>query len=397
MTEHDLLQSVELARHQLTALRARLEDGGPAPGSPEVRGALGDLLEVLENLQAQYGLLREILARTCDAVFAKDPDGRYLMINPTGAELFGKSVEEIVGHDDTALFERESAERIMAIDRVVMGTGKPQTFEETFRIRGTPTTLLATTTAWHATRGELRGVIGTAQDVTGQRRAERGAEFQRDRLRSLASEIVIAEERLRQSLAAELHNGLGQDIALAKMKLSMLRGASGAELHDPLTRIEHLVEQADRSLRSITFQLSPPSLHDLGLVPALQWLAEDIGSRYGLGVRIEDGQTSDVADGRMRVILFRAVRELLINAASHARAREACVRLGSEDGLLRVTVEDDGAGFDASEIDIQGYGLFGIREQLRHEGGSMHIDSAPGEGTKVELTVPLAVQGAASP
>jgi PAS domain S-box-containing protein len=397
MSEHDLLQSVEQARHQLTALRARLEDGDPAPGSPEIRVALGDLLEVLEKLRAQYGLLREILARTSDAVFAKDPDGRYLMINPTGAEMFGKSVEEILGRDDTALFERESAERIMAIDRAVMSTGKPQTFEETFRIRGVPTTLLATTTAWHAIRGELRGLIGTAQDVTGRRRAERGAVVQQDRLRSLASEIVIGEERLRQSLAAELHTGLGQDIALAKMKLSVLRGSSSADLHDPLMRIEALVERADLSLRSITFQLSPPSLHDLGLVPALQWLAEDIGGRYGLDVRIEDEQTSVEADGRMRVILFRAVRELLVNTATHARARRARVRLDSEDGLLRITVEDEGAGFDAAQGDLQGYGLFGIREQLRHVGGTMHIDSVPGRGTKVALTAPLAIGSTASP
>jgi signal transduction histidine kinase len=87
---------------------------------------------------------------------------------------------------------------------------------------------------------------------------------------------VFAEEQLRRSLAAELQNGLGQDIALAKMKLATLRGSAGSELHGPLTGIEQLVERADRSLRVIAFQISPLSLHDLGLVAALQWLAEDI-------------------------------------------------------------------------------------------------------------------------
>ncbi len=389
MCEHDLWQGVEQARHQLTALRARLENERTAPGSPEIRRTLGDLQEMLEKLQASHGLLREILARTSDAVFAKDRDGRYVMINRKGAGMFGKSVEEVLGQDDTALFERDSAERIMAIDRAVMSTGRAQTFEDTFDIRGVPTTLLTTQTAWYEPRGTLRGLIGSAQDVTEHRRAERGAEVQQDRLRSLAWEVVITEERLRQSLAAELHNGLGQDIALAKMQLSALRLSASADLHEPLDRIERLVEQADRSRRSVTYQISPPSLHDLGLVPALQGLAEDLGGRYGLDVRIEDEETPAVADERIRVLIFRAVRELLTNIAAHAGAREARVWLGSEDSMLRITVADEGAGFDAAVVGLQGHGLFGIREQLRHVGGSMHIESAPGKGTKVHLCVPL--------
>jgi len=393
MREHDLLRSVEEACQQLTALRTSLENRVSEPGSPEARNVLGDVLEMLAKMRAHYGLLREILAQTSDAVFAKDQAGCYVLINPKGAGMFGKTAEEILGHDDTALFEPESARRIMTIDRKIMRTGKPRTFEETFEIRGVPITLLSTVTAWYEPQGKLRGLVGTAQDITARKQAQRGAEIHQDRLRSLASEIVFAEESLRQSLAADLHNGLGQDIALTKMKLSALRLSSSADLHEPLIRIEHLVEQADRSLRSITFQLSPPSLHDLGLVPAFEWLAEDIGVRYGLVVRIEDEGTPPVADDRMRVILFRAVRELLINTATYAGAREAEVRLGWEDNLLRITVEDEGSGFDAAEVDLQGYGLFGIREHLRHVGGSMDIDSKPGRGTTVALTVPLANVG----
>ena len=395
MNEHDLLQKVEQARHELTALRARFEHDDTAPDSPEIRAALIALLEMLERLHDHYELLCEILAWTRDAVFAKDRVGRYVMINRNGALMFGKSVEEIIGQDDTALFAPESAERIMAIDRAVMSTGEPRTFEETFDIRGVPTTLLTTQTAWYERRGALRGLIGTAQNVTERNQAESAAQAQQDRLRSLASEIVIAEERLRHTLAADLHTGLSQEIALAKLKLSALRSASSAELHSPLTQIERLVEQADRSLRAITIQLSPPTLHDLGLVPALQWLAEDIRGRFGLAVQIEAEGIPAIADYGMRVILFRAVRELLINVATHADAREASLWLGWENNLLRILVTDYGAGFDSTEVDLQGYGLFGIREQLRHVGGSLNIDSGPGRGTAVTLTVPLDVGPAA--
>lgn len=94
----------------------------------------------------------------------------------------------------------------------------------------------------------------------------------------------------------------------------------------------------------------------------------------------------------MRVILFRAVRELLTNAAMHAGVREARVWLGREGDDLRITVEDQGAGLDAARVDLQGYGLFGIREQLRHVGGTMDIDSTTGRGTTVSLTVPCATR-----
>jgi len=278
----------------------------------------------------------------------------------------------------------------MSIDRAVMSTGQPRTFEETVEVRGVPITLLTTVTAWYEPDGALCGLIGNSQDVTERKRVERGAEVQQDRLRSLASDTIFAEECLRQLLAADLQNSLGQDLALTKMMLSALRISSSSDLQEPLTRIERLLEGADRSLRSITFQLSPPSLYDLGLVPALRWLAEDIGDRHALDVRIQDQGTPAAVESRLRVILFRAVRELLTNSATHALAREVQVRIGSDEGQLRIIVEDDGAGFDAAQVAPQAGGLFGVREHLKHVGGSMRIDSVPGRGTSVELTVPLA-------
>jgi PAS domain S-box-containing protein len=386
MGEHELFESVEQARDRLSALRARLELANAPPGSREIVGELHALQALLGKLQARHGLLREILDRTSGVVFAKERDGRYAMINRLGADMLGKTLAEVVGADDRELFELADAERIMAIDREVMSTGEPQTHEETRDFRGVPTTMLATTTAWYDAQRNVRGVIGIAQDVTERRRSEREAAVDRDRMRSMATESVISEEQLRRTLAAELHNGLGQDIALAKMKLSVLRSSASVELHDPLIGIEQLVEQADRSLRSITYQISPPSLHDLGLVAALEWLADDIGARYGVDVRIEDDASPHVADERIRVILFRAVRELLVNAATHANVREVAVRLARQDGLVRITVEDVGAGFDTADLDRRGYGLFGIGEQLKHVGGNLHVESVPGRGTTVTMT-----------
>ncbi len=289
MIEHELLQSMDLARQELAAFRARLLVEGPAPGSPQVEKAMLELHALLEALQARFVALHEVL-REANAVLVAN-------------------------------------ERVATTDR--------------------------------------------------------------DRMRSLAVGIVIVEERLRRTLAAELHTGLGQEIALAKLKLATLRTSASSELCLQLRAIEQLAEQADRSLRSITFQISPPSLHDLGLVAALQWLAEDIGRRYGVVVQVEDDDSPAVGDEHVRVILFRAVRELLVNAATHAGVHAATVSLSGKDGLVRIAVQDTGSGFDPVERGRKGYGLFGIREQLKYVGGEIMIRSSPGLGATVVLTAPI--------
>lgn len=217
------------------------------------------------------------------------------------------------------------------------------------------------------------------------------AELHRNRLRTLASQIVIDEEQSRQALAANLHSGLAHDIALAKMELATLPTALSADHPAALARIESLVKQADGSLRTITYQLCPPSLHDLGLVPALEWLAEDLSDRYGLDVRIVDAGIPALANKQLRIILFRTVRALLIQAATHAGATDVLVWLGPEEGSLRINISDNGETLESTGVRPEGLGLFGVRELMRHVGGNLHIDSVPGKGTTVALLSPLAI------
>ena len=217
----------------------------------------------------------------------------------------------------------------------------------------------------------------------------RESEAQQERWRALAADLLLAEERERRSLAVDLHDGLSQTIALVRMKLAVLRRSTDAALSRSLDEIERLIDQANQSARSITFELSPPVLHDLGLEPAVQWLIENIRVRYGLEIVLEDDGQPKPADEKTRVILFRSIRELLINAAKHAGARRVHVRLEREEDRLNAAVEDDGVGMEPEAAAVKGTGLFSIRERLSHMGGSMHIESAPGRGTKVRLCAPL--------
>jgi PAS domain S-box-containing protein len=330
-----------------------------------------------------------VLDRTSDIIFAKDRRGRYQMLNDRGATLLGKSIAEVIGTDDTAHFDSAVAERIMAVDREVMSNGRQITHEETFARGERSLQLVTTTTTWYGGDGEIRGVIGVAQDMTERNELDGAAQRERGRVRSMAAGLVLREEALRHSLAAKIQSGICQELALAKLKLSMLRTSRGSKLRGALKGIEQLVEQADRSLRAITLQISPPALHELGLVPALQWLCEEIEREYGLSVQLIDERSRAVGDERVRVILFRAVRELLVNVATHGAVQAASVHLSGADQTVRIVVEDLGVGFDIEDLQHRGDGLFGLRQQIQHVGGDLEIASTTGVGTRVALTVPV--------
>ena len=130
-------------------------------------------------------------------------------------------------------------------------------------------------------------------------------------------------------------------------------------------------------------------MHDFGLEAAVEWLAEDVHATHGLAVRLHRPDHPLEMDERVRILLFRAVRELLINAAQHARATRAEVHIAPRDGGFEVVVADDGRSFDPDGESGSGYGLYSIRERLSHLGGSMTIEAEPGVGTKVVLDCPL--------
>jgi len=215
----------------------------------------------------------------------------------------------------------------------------------------------------------------------------------RDRLRASTSETLLSEDRERRSLAVDLHDGLSQLLTLASMKLALLRRSVGGQRWDQDVRdVEQLVTEARERSESVTFQLCPPVLHDVGLVEAAHWLADDLKKRYGLHVAVEDDGQRWPLDEVARISLFRSLREMLINVAKHAGTSEARVRLWGEGRSMMMSVEDRGAGFDHEAIP-PGFGLFSIRERLNHLGGSMQVDSAPGAGTRIMVVAPMSVTG----
>lgn len=236
-----------------------------------------------------------------------------------------------------------------------------------------------------------------ASEVSRRDANERRLVAYQERLRSLTAELLLAEERARRELAIDLHDGLTQTIALLKMRVAGLEpGATSVQLA-ALREIGLLIDQANRAARSLSFELSPPVLHDLGLEPALDWLTENISSRYGLHVVFEHDDQPKPTDEKTRIILFRSIRELLINAAKHAKAQVVALKLERVGNELQASVDDDGVGMELGLEDVKGSGLFSIRERLRHVGGDISIVSEPGRGTCVQLRAHIDDQGQHAP
>jgi PAS domain S-box-containing protein len=219
---------------------------------------------------------------------------------------------------------------------------------------------------------------------------------QQDKLRSLSSELMLTEERERRRIATELHDRIGQTLAVSKIKLGELREALPAgTVTEILTDIREFIEQTIQDTRSLTFELSPPVLYELGLEAALAWLINQTREKHGLLTEFKDDGQAKPLDNGCRVIAFQAVRELLFNIVKHARAQSATISIRRDDDAVRIDIEDDGIGFDTSELDAtvsgsMGFGLFSVRERLQPLGGRIEIHSETGSGTRVAIVLPLA-------
>ena len=232
-------------------------------------------------------------------------------------------------------------------------------------------------------------------EVAERRGVEEQLLIHQNQLRSLASELMLTEERERHHIATDLHDHIGQILAVTQMKIDALQASVGsAGQTESLDEISGLIDQMDEGIRSLTFELSPPVLYELGLKAGLEWLAEEFEAKHSLRIEVVDDGQSEMIGEDVRALFFRTVRELLINVVKHARAHTARVTLLWEESALRAEVVDDGLGFEPSRLTVPkkstgGFGLFSIRERMGSIGGSFQIDSTPGRGTRALLIAPL--------
>jgi signal transduction histidine kinase len=216
-------------------------------------------------------------------------------------------------------------------------------------------------------------------------------------LQHAGSQVMIAEERERRRIATLLHDSVVQMLGLSKLKINRLsRLVEDERVKESLADISQLVESAMAQTRTLTAELSPPVLNELGLAAAVQWLGERMQRDHGVAVsqNAEENKPLDLSE-EAQVVLFQAVRELLANVVKHAGASHCRVQIAAADAKVRVAVADDGIGLEkkpSTDYSSGGFGLFNIRQRVSHLGGTFSIERTEPRGTRIEIVVPATQQ-----
>ena len=309
--------------------------------------------------------------------------------NSQMTDALGYSREELIGMNALDLVAPES--RGLVQESIASGNEEPYEFLG-LRKDGSKVPVEARGRSLNFLGHTLR--VSAMRDMSDRKAAAQELRDNQRRLRALASELSLAEEKVRRRIAVELHDSVGQHLSAVRMRLGALANKHSNGTTESLNRIGNMVDEVISQTRSIMFDLSPPMLYDLGIREALEWLAENMCEKHKYECRVEVDADGVELGQDVRIAIFQMIRELLQNVAKHANAQNVLIRLDARDRHLDISVADDGCGFDAGDIvghagRTGSFGLFSIHERLVAVGGTLKIESEASLGTTVSILLPL--------
>lgn len=320
-----------------------------------------------------------------------DSDRRYRFNNAAYGEWFGRRVEEIrgkflwevMGHD---LYEqiRTQVDKVLGGERVYYGGtltdtgGKLHCFEALY-------------VPHRGDGGEVAGFFAMVTEVTERREAAESERLNRQALEHLARRVLTVQEEERRRLARELHDDLSQRMAAMAIEISLLsRRKVPPEARERLGEIKDQILRLSADIHGISRQLHPSIIEDFGLCEAVRNECLLFSRREGIPIRFETRDVPPELPPELALNLFRVLQEGLRNMARHAEASEGAVALTGTEGGVHLRIEDRGVGFDPSQGGRRrGLGLQNMAERVQLMGGELTIRSRRGEGTALEVQVPL--------
>jgi len=367
-------------------------------------------------LQAIEGIIRDITARTASERALRHSEhmlvkaqqianiGSWEWEMSTLEVVWSEQMYRITGYNRTqfsptyanalAFVHPDDLEAALTASRLARDTRTPLALEHRIvTAQGQIRHVLTQADTIYDEHGTPVQMVGSMLDITERKLAEETIARYQQELRSLALEVNLAQEQERRRLAIELHDQISQPLVLSRMRVQALRKAMPEEkaaraLQQISTQLEELIGLTS----TLTFELSPPVLYELGLTAAIEWYAERLSTEYHLEISITSDPDLPPLPTELRMLLFRMLQELLMNVVKHAHATQAQVTLTMESDEVRAMVRDDGVGMVKTELREAhasgGFGLFSIQERARYCDGSLTIESAPGCGTCVTIRLP---------
>jgi PAS domain S-box-containing protein len=392
------LNEVRLVRPD-GSIRSVLASAAPITDAVgRVSGFIGTVLDISgrrdaeRRVREQTTLLQSFIDHAPAAIYVKDAAGRYLLINRRHADLWPAMRDGSVGTTPHDWFPADVADSFLESDRRVLESGEARTFEESLPHADGPHSYVTVKFPVLDEAGRAVAVAGVSTDVTELERARRALAARERLLRNL----IDVQEREKQMLCHEFHDGLIQYAVGSKMMLESLKHTPLDDTTRPVVEsvIDYLakgIEDGRRVIRGIR----PAALDDLGLQAAISDLCEEVRSG-GVDVESALDPSIDTLATPLQTTIYRIVQESLANVRKHSGAERATVRIVRRDGTVVVAVEDTGRGFASVHLDPAqapdvegGLGLLGMRERVRLAGGTCVIDSEPGGGTRIRATLPI--------
>lgn len=408
-------------------------------GRTNIQERTAELEKEIEQLKAAEKKYRKIFEKANEGIFQSTADGHYIEVNPAFARIHGFSspqemIESITDIGRQIYVDPRERERFV---QLLIEHDRVEKFElEAYRKDKSKCWVSVNAHTVRGGAGNIKFFEGTILDITDRKRAEEElrqskeelerkvkertsqlskineillAEIEERKLtefklraavknlRAMTSEVVMTEERSRAHFASDLHDSVVQTLAAAKLRSQLIQETIPKKSKPVYDELQDLVSESIIQAREIISELSPPVLNELGLVHALEWLADHVSKKHGLGVKFESRYEELPLPREIKVLLFQATRELLMNVVKHAQAPIATVKFSSfNDHKINIEVIDNGRGFDMKKTfkpDTQGgFGIYGIRERLQHFGGQLAIKSKPGKGTTVLILCPREIE-----
>ncbi|MDX2431707.1 MAG: PAS domain S-box protein [Bacteroides sp.] len=370
-----------------------------------------DKIEAENRIQESEERFRNLMEESPLSIQIFDKDGRIVEVNKTWMNLWNINEEDLpaVKEKYNILHDEEAAKRgvIPLIERVFKGE-VIMLPEIEYESAGAMETIgLSDEKAksiWLKIRfypikdeeGNIKDVISIEEDITEHKQAEEKIHRHQLRLKTLASQLAIVEEKERRRIAEELHDHIGQTLAFIRIQIAKAKKyTSDGMLATLLDEISQSMLGTIQDTKALIFDLSSPLLNELGLATAIEhFLENQVWEKYGIITAFIDNSKKKELTNDLRAILFRNVRELLSNSIKHANATKIVVTMESQGPVLKIIVHDNGSGFDPQGIENYGisemkFGLFSIKERMSDLGGSLEIISKPEKGCQAILSIPF--------
>jgi two-component system sensor histidine kinase DegS len=355
------------------------------------REVISRLESVEQELLSSEQKYQYLFDNASDAMWVHDLEGNFQYGNNAFQKLSGYTLEEWVNLNITDFLTSESLAFAREIRRKLLaGEQLEQPYEQQFFRKDGAKRVVKMATSPIISDGKVSGFEHVARDVTEEKQLQ-------ENMRFYIQQVTRAQEDERKRIARELHDDVSQALLLLMQRLDLLMSSTKPKLSYKLREnLESLRGQAIEvleSLRRCAQDLRPRILDDLGLLAALEWITEDMATNFGMDASVEVVGMEQALPAETQLLLFRIGQEALSNVRRHAGASKAVVRLESDSTKIKMTVCDDGRGFEVPERmgDLAGIGklgLAGMQERARLLGGSLKVESSPGKGTKVIVELP---------